>query len=162
MRFGTEIMTNFTPPVSTDVGTSVLEVDGNGNPTGTSYVSRGWTTICRPAGRTDGCPQWISTLIVSATVAGANAGNSLLPAVATVASSSPSSRDVTVIYVDTNGNQISRFVKPFLFVPDSTPDPSGNGDEIANVIWISDVQIQTPAVTAAEQACNAGGPGPCA
>lgn len=152
---------NYNPPASPDVGTSVLEVDSNGNPTGKVYVARYWNTRCRPTGRTDGCPQWIDTLIVADTVQGAQAGRSLLPASVPAASSSPSSRDVTVIYVDSSGSKIRQFTKGYLFVPYSTRPASGSGEAEANEMWISDVRIDRPEVAAAERQCNGAGPGSC-
>ncbi|HTU44467.1 MAG TPA: hypothetical protein VMF91_05365 [Bryobacteraceae bacterium] len=136
------------------MGTPVKEVDGTGKPTGNHYLSLGWSTRPRPTNRKDGCLQWIDVLIVSDTFAGAKAGAALLPPRTNVASSSPSSREVTVLHVDNNGQTITALRKPYLFVPSITKISKADADGIANEIWISDTPISTPAVTLAEQNCN--------
>ena len=125
--------------------TTVKEVDAQGNPTGTQYLSRGWTARVRPSTRDDGSPQWIDTLVVSDTVEGANAGAAKLPQNIPAASSSPYSRDVLVTYVNENGDEIKRFTMPYLTASASRPNPGGASDRIADVLLISQDPIPTPA-----------------
>jgi hypothetical protein len=142
---------NFNP---LDAGTPVKEVDENGVTTGKTFVSRAWNTHNRPKHSEEGCPIWIHTIIVADTLEAANSGKALLKNVATVASSSPSSRDVTVVYVDAEGKKLKEFKKPYLLVPHSEV-PAGATEPTAKEIWLSDKPFnpKTTKIAALEQSC---------
>jgi hypothetical protein len=121
-------------------GTSVQEVDENGKLTGRQFYSNTWDTRDRPASSKQGCTQWLNQIVVSLTKEGAKAAAQMVTPIATIASSSPSSRAVTAILVDASGKPMGEFTVPYVFVPKSRPaqDPKA-GFEVAEEIWFSKV-----------------------
>jgi len=116
-------------------GTPVKEVNRDGEVTGRVFVSSAWNTRERPAGRADGCDKWLNRIVVSETLDGANNGKALAAPTGTIASSSPSSRDVYIIHVDEDGSVIEEFTVPYVLVPKSAPVSAGL--ETAFEIWLS-------------------------
>src|SRR5713101_7147939 len=155
-----KIIENYVPQ---DGGTVVKQVDKDGKLTGKEFRSTSWNTRFRPDGITGGCPRWLNQIVVADALEGANKGKNLIPpnsSTATIASSSPSSRDVTAVYVDSNGTKIREFRVPYVFVPYSQPSNHGTGWEIANEIWFSDSPFdpKTTKIDEAEAVCNAAPP----
>jgi hypothetical protein len=135
-------------------GTPVLEVDGNANLVGREFFSFQWNTVW-VGDQANPCNLWINQIVVSETPEGARKGMSLIkptPSVATpetpLASSSPFSRNVSVIVADPDGIATEQYTAAYVLVPCSTPTDNP-GKETAQKIWISktDPFNPDPAVT---------------
>jgi hypothetical protein len=135
-------------------GTPVKEVDQDSKLIGRQFLSFQWNTRLRPADRTDGCGQWINQIVVSEYKDGAKLGATLIVPNSTIASSSPYSRDVSVIVVDESGSTIEEFVAPYVLVPCSQPSLI-TGVEIAQEIWLSQAPFN-PATTPLPEIVRSG------
>lgn len=120
-------------------GTPVFKVNGTEKkPIG---LSADWNTRARPQGRTAGCPSWIDSIVVAPTFDAATKVKKLVQNTA-IASSSFSSRDVSVIHVDDNGDTTKEESVPFLFIPKfqmstKIPGHEGIAVPVAEEIWFS-------------------------
>lgn len=135
-------------------GTPVKEVDQDANMVGRQFLSFQWNTRFRPPDRSDGCAQWINQIVVSEYKDGAKLGTSLIMPNSTIASSSPYSRDVSVIVVDEKGSKIEEYVAPYVLVPCSQPSLT-QGVEVAQEIWLSQTPFN-PSTTPINEIVNSG------
>lgn len=143
-------------------GTPVFRINGKKELIG---LSADWNTRTRPQGRRAGCPSWIESIVVAQSFDAASKAKKLKQTPG-IASSSFSSRDVSVIHVDTNGQTTTEESVPFLFIPKfhlSTQEPGYEGIEVpvADEIWFSSVsfqsalkQVNDSGTTDVDQACD--------
>ena len=145
-------------------GTTVKEVDSQGNLTGREFKSVAWSIRDQDPQNPGGCPTWIDKIVVSETVEGAKRGAGLIREAVVIASSSFSSRDLQAIHVDQSGQQIETFQVPYGLVAAVSANPPQDATApIAAELWFSQQPFDRTATPVAimETRCTheAGGPG---
>lgn len=139
-------------------GTIIFDVsNGVANKTQIGF-SKEWSTRWRTA-KGGGCPSWIDEMVVGKdrTVVGkTNVHPTQAPA---VASSSRSSRDVVVIFLDADGDEKNRVIYPYVYVAASHDSPgldriTGLNIPVADELWFSSKAVDDPVVVKAEADCN--------
>ncbi len=156
-----------TPPDKVN-GTTVSWRDKEGQPTdGATYYSVSWNTRSRPSDRLDGCPQWIRYIAIGDTLEAAQSAlTNCLIADTQIASSSRSSKDLQVFYVDAEGDIKDTFVVKHALVPEVFSDSSQSQFPIAKKLWFGeqpfDPKLRLPngeTVMELEYDCNHPPPG---
>jgi hypothetical protein len=143
-------------------GTEVIEVDGSGNVLangrlkGKTFVTTAWAFQKRA--RPEGCPLWLTKIVVSETVAGARNGAALatLPGGEDPGSSFVS-RDMEIIVVDADGAQVNSFIAKYGVVTSVFARTIGTTTPpVAATLWFSDSPIDEslPKVKAAKSICD--------
>jgi len=142
--------------LSPSIGTTVKQVDADGNLIGGVFKAVSWSTRNRQVAG-GGCPQWLDQIVISQTIDGARAGAGLVGPSSAGASSSSSSRDVIAIQVNNNGQEVTRFVVPYTLVGRFAQPQKNQALPVAEELWFSN-QPFNPRNTQfleAETACNA-------
>lgn len=135
-------------------GTKIFEVQGQHKKE--IGVSAGWITRTTRPGEDTPCPSTIDKIVVAPThhMAQTAFKKAKLHQDPTVVSSSFSSRNVTELRVDDQGNTTERVVKYLLVAKARRPDPTK--PPIADEIWFSNHPfLDSAAVKQAEKNCQA-------
>lgn len=149
--------TNGTPVKFTDTA-GALAAHGHDPGDPAQYITIDWTSRVRKPGG-GGCPQWIDYIVIGDALAHVVKARDqgLLSDKMGVASSSASSHDLQVIYVDADGDIKKAFVVKNALIP-ATADIPQPDQPVAAEVWFCDQPFDPvkTKILALEAKCNAG------
>jgi hypothetical protein len=131
------------------------EIIPQGRLNGERFVTTAWSFRRRT--REEGCPLWLTKIVISKTKEGANAGAHLALPSEEGPGSSMDSRDMAIIVVDEHGIQQDSFTANFGVVAALFPrEPGDVTPPIAAELWFSDSPFDPtlPEVQAVTAVCN--------